>query len=663
MGIGSWAPAPRGDWTREEAEGITETMLRILVALLLCFPVGCANTFEPEAVPPFGGDSKPYVRWWWFASEIDVEACRWQLDWLKEHGFGGVEIAFIYPPGRDPEAERFEFLGPEWTAAIAATKRHADAIGLGCDFTFGTLWPFGGSFVSDADRTRIYGEPDWHQHWRLSWEHDTPGNVLNHMDAEALGRYADRVGTALAPALAGSTSALFCDSWEVETRRIWTEGLGDRFEKRFGYRIEPFMEELYAPETAGPRYDYMKLVSETVIDEFFLPFTEICHDLGALSRVQCAGAPADILAAYAAVDIPESEAMLYEPRYARLPASAAAFTGRPVVSAESFTCLYGFPAEHFREENILDLKLVADAMFANGVNHIVWHGTPFNGPGGDVNTFYATVHVGRDGALAPELYGFNHYLATVSAALKRGRTYTDAATYLPLEDAWIAGEYPEDLQMRWSWGEYELRYVRPARDLAGHHPLWVSGELLRGARFTGGELIVGEARFTSLHIAATYVESDALDAILRLARAGLPVALVRDPREPGHVPSGDYAERVAALRSLPNVDRSFLRIAPRPPLVKPLDDGPPLEYWCRREGDTYTLFFANPTAYALTFPLDYERALTSVREKRSIVLHVSGVEHAFELDFLPGQSILLEVDAAGVRELGAEFVPLGPEVW
>ena len=262
-----------------------------------------------------------------------------------------------------PKRSRLPFLGPDWSAVVAETKRYADSIGLGCDFTF-VRSAFGGSFVPDADRTRIYGDPDWRQSWRLSWEHGTPGNVLNHLDSSALERYASRVGGALEPALKGSTSALFCDSWEVESRRIWTEGFGDRFEDRFGYRIEPFMDTLYEPDTAGPRYDYMALVSDTVLDQFFRPFTRICHELNAVSRVQCAGAPADILAAYAAIDIPESEAMLYEPGFARIPASAAAMTSRQLVSAETFTCLYGFPGEHIRQENVFDLKRVADAMFA-----------------------------------------------------------------------------------------------------------------------------------------------------------------------------------------------------------------------------------------------------------------------------------------------------------
>jgi hypothetical protein len=587
-----------------------------------------------------------------------------QLDWLEANGFGGVEIAFIYPPGRDPQAPRMAFLGPEWSATVAATKRYADSIGLGCDFTFGTLWPFGGSWVGDADRAKVFGDPDFRQDWRLSWEHGTPGNVLDHMSEGALERYAARVGAALAPALEGSTSALFCDSWEVETRRIWADGFGEAFQARYGYDVAPYMADLFAPASDGARYDYMKLVSEWVIERFYEPFTRICHELGALSRVQCAGSPTDLVAAYAAVDVPESEAMLYEPGFARIPASAAALAARPAVSAESFTCLYGFPGVHLREELTGDLKLVADALFAHGVNHIVWHGMPFNGPDGDANGFYATVHVGREGALAPDLPAFNRYMERVCEVLSRGETYTDVAVYLPLEDAWIAGEYPPELQQKWSWGAYELRTVRPPAELVGHHPLWVTQRFLRDAVWRDGVLRCGETEFSSLYVDVEHLDGEALDTILALARQGLPVTLKRDPLEPGRVPSGDYGRRLTALKSLPGVSRTFRAETTRGPLVERVQDGAGSagrlpDYWCRRQGSVHYLFFANPLAQDLTLPLERGRSLDDRHHLRRVRIRVPGWSGVVPLDFAPRQSILLRVEPGrGAERVDIAYDPL-----
>jgi hypothetical protein len=640
--------------------------LTLVLAAIPALLATCATPAAPriDGAAAFHGSAKPYTRWWWFASQVDMDEVRAQLDWLEANGFGGVEIAFIYPPGRDPEAPRMEFLGPDWSQAVAETKRYADSIGLGCDFTFGTLWPFGGSWVGDADRARVFGDPDFRQEWRLSWEHGTPGNVMDHMSEGALERYAAPLAAALAPALEGSTSALFCDSWEVETRRIWTDGFGEAFQARYGYDVAPYMADLFAPASDGARYDYMKLVSEWVLERFYQPFTRLCHELGALSRVQCAGSPTDLVAAYAAVDIPESEAMLYEPGFARIPSSAAALAGRPLVSAESFTCLYGFPGVHLREELTADLKLVADALFAHGVNRIVWHGTPFNGPEGDANGFYATVHVGREGALAPDLPGFNRYLETVSEVLSRGETYTDVAVYLPLEDAWIAGEYPAELQQKWSWGAYELRYVRPPRELAGHHPLWVTQRFLRDAEWRDGRLVCGETEFTSLYVDVEYLDSEALDTILALARRGLPVTLKRDPRGPGQVRSEDYEQRLVDLRSLLNVSRQLRAGASLEPLVEVVREGASAlarlpDYWCRRDGDVHYLFFAHPLAQDLTLPLERGRALEGARHSLRVRIRIPGWSGVVPLDFAPRQSLLLRVEPGrGAERIDIRYDPV-----
>ena len=109
------------------------------------------------------------------------------------------------------------------------------------------------------------------------------------MDEGAFGRYAQRMGSALAPALKGSVSGLFCDSWEVETTRIWTTGLGEAFKRSYGYDIDPYMDSIYSKANFDERYDYMKLVSEYVVNRFYKSFAAECHSLGTFSRVQCAG--------------------------------------------------------------------------------------------------------------------------------------------------------------------------------------------------------------------------------------------------------------------------------------------------------------------------------------------------------------------------------------
>ena len=189
--------------------------------------------------------AKPYIRWWWFNAPIRPKDVRYQLDWLKQNGFGGVEIAFMYAlpeppnPGRrsrpagttpEPREPGPEWLSPEWSAAVADAKQYAESIGLGCDFTFCSAWPFGGSIVDEADASRTFGDgiqgfrldssiprfldsslPLSRQRLEKSWEtaRDKPLYILNHLDRHALERYAEKMGAALKDALAGATSRLF----------------------------------------------------------------------------------------------------------------------------------------------------------------------------------------------------------------------------------------------------------------------------------------------------------------------------------------------------------------------------------------------------------------------------------------------------------------------
>jgi len=482
----------------------------ILMVLLLprCTPIAAVDDGIKLSAYESG---KPYTRWWWHAMKFTKADLRNQLIWLRDNGFGGVEVSFIYPVNRDPEGERFEWLGEEWQEMVTYAKHCADSLGLGCDFTFGTLWPFGGTFVSDADRTKRWGDSAYKQPLRLSWTHPDTGNVIDHLNRDAFYSYAEVMGKALSPALGGRQSALFCDSWEVHTKYLWTDSFEIKFEAMFGYDITPFMDSIYAPENKGPRYDYMKLIAHLALNEFFIPFHEKAVELGAISRAQCMGSPTDIIRAYAAMDVPETEAMLYEPNFSKIVASSAALAEKPYVTSESFTCLYGWPAAYIREEQTADLKLVADALFANGVNRHIWHGTPFNPTGVDTISFYASVHVGTQGNLSEEIPAFNNYLTRVSEFMDFGRPYSDVAVYLPLEDSWVAGELPEELQMPWSWGAYELRYEYFDDALQGYHPLWINADFLSKVEVENGRIQLNDLIFEMLYLDVHYLDMETLE--------------------------------------------------------------------------------------------------------------------------------------------------------
>ncbi len=670
-------------------------LLAIFLLPIAFFVAGCRGMSKPQ--PPgssgrnqarpatersepghYYATAKPYTRWWWFASIIKKEDITRQLDWLKERNFGGVEIAWVYPLNierykrfytwiTDEERRvvepRQKWQSAEWSETVAFAKEYAEKIGLGMDFTFGSAWPFGDSLVPPEDAAKVYGNPGFKQEVIISWEYPLNGLVIDHMSKDAFERYAGRMGAALGKAIhIGGKSAIFCDSWEVEANKIWTGGFGEAFKKRYGYEIEPYMDGILAPENAGPRYDYMKLVSEYVISNFYKPFTEKSHALGAFSRVQVQGSPTDLLTAYAAADVPETEALLYEPEFGRIAASAAALSGKKDVTSETFTCAYGFPRVHFKEEQTADLKLIADAVLAHGVNHVIWHGTPFQAQNAAHDgEFYASVHVGEKGALEGELAEFNRYLERISGFMGPGRTFSDMAVYMPVEDAWVQGEYPKELQFGWTGtGAYELRYIKPAAETMGYHPLWIDGEFLKRARLENGRLNVGDASFSSLYIDVGYLDGDALGTILEIAKKGFPVCLKKKPAQPGRNQTALYQKQLAELAGLPNVSADLQALG----LAKPLIEGNDLpDFWCRVKDGEYYIFFAQPLAQDLKMPLKYGQSYMDKEMRRRITINANGRSAPLDLVFAPYQSLLVKVNRSGdANFIDITYVPKTPEV-
>lgn len=607
----------------------------------------------------FYKSSKPYTRWWWFSGEIKEEAITFQLDWLKRNNFGGVEIAWVYPlPNSKPGPK---WLSKEWSEKVSFAKKYADKIGLGCDFTFGSLWPFGGSIVRKQDASRIFDGLSPHR-LKHSWEqpHKKPGYILNHLDKSALEHYSKIIGTALSEALKGSPSSLFCDSWEVSTEKLWTNGFDKTFKNRFGYSINQYMLKL--DKYPAIRYDYRQLISEYILNEFYKPFTEICHKLRAFSRVQCHGSPTDLLASYSFADIPESEAILFDPDFSVIPASAAALSEKRVVSCEAFTCLYGWrprpgPAPFYKREQVTDMKLLADALFANGINQILWHGMPYN-PKCGCNEFYATVHVGPDSYFVDELPAFNRYMEKVCHILKKGRTYSDVAVYLPVEDARMTRFLPKTAWKPSAKYHWEMHYIKTPTELRGYHPLWVSYYALRRSFYVRGVLHFGNATFTSLYIDAKWIDKKALIELYRLAVHGLPICIKQKPKEPGKIKTKTYKQILAMLVSLRNVSRNFNKIEVNPPLV--IGNDLP-DFWCRLAGNNYYIFFANPKSRKLSYPMSYGQSFTKDTIEKVIRIRINNKHRKIKLIFKPYQSVLLKILPNGsIRFIDIVFKPGTP---
>jgi hypothetical protein len=648
----------------------------ILVGLLLIGANSCSidSSHQDSQISTFYPTSKPCTRWWWFATEIKKPDIKYQLDWAKKANFGGVEIAWVYPLYRYQKmyARRYnrnypidttaqEWLSPEWSDVVNYTKSYADSIGLVCDFTFGSAWPVAGSNIDKQHATQIYGDTSFQQLLTFAWTYPDTQVVINHLDSNAFQLFAEPIGEALKDALKGSKSALFTDSWEIKlnfTNKIWTPGFDTSFHNKFGYDIIPYMEE-GLDSFPDVRYDYMLLLDEYVTNGFYKPYVEKCRELGAWSRVQCLAAPTDVMTTYSLVDIPETEAMLNNPNYSRIVSSAACLSSKSLVTSETFTCMYGFPDSYLRQEQTADLKMVADALFAQGVNHHFYHGMPYNPEGSDSIYFFATTYFGPGGSLTPELPAFNSYMEKVSGILQKGKTYSDVAIYIPYEDGVMQGAYPPERRRVWVWGEYEMRYLYPPEETKAYHPLWINRHFLEQAEFINDKLIVGDAIFSALYIDVKYMDSRALKRVLDLAEKGLPVCLKSSPKEPGKNKTQDYADILKELKSLDNVSEDFSKVIKHSPLIQGKNMP---EYWCKIEEDgTHYLFLAQQASKDLQYPVYSGQSFMEQSDTLKLALTINGKLIERDFEFLPYQSLMLKITPDGDLELiDIGYVPKDP---
>lgn len=586
--------------------------------------------------------SKPATRWWWFAGEIKHEDIAFQLGWLKENGFGGVEIAWVYPlPDAKPAPK---WLSKEWSDAVTFAKKYANKIGLFCDFTFGSLWPFGGSIVDESMASRDFSGLS-SQRLRKSWE-GGEHFVLNHLSKEALEKYSQKMTAAMKEALDGEKTGLFCDSWEVKPEGLWSDGLDERFEKEFGYDISQFKDSL--DDNPDMLYDYRKFISRIINEQFYKPFTDMAHGNNGFTRIQAHGSPTNLIDSYACADVPESEAVLFDPHFSQFAASSAALSGKNIVSSETFTCLYGWkgypgPGQHQFEEDVEDLRMLADALFANGVNMIFWHGYPYN-PQNGKNRFYASVHVGQEGSLAPHLKPFNAYMEKISNLMRQGKSYFDCACYLPIEDNWMRGEVDQNQKRPSAQYHWELHYQKFPKELDGFRPCWVSGEFLNKATVYDGKLAIGNQYFNFLYVDCEYLDYESLVEILRLAKDGVKIILPFEPEEPGFFQHQSYDKLLAELTKLPNVSQKL----DSTPLVK---TDRKLEFWARETYDGLLVFIAHPASVDISYPMEYKQSDKAEDEKIVAQIALNGSTINVDLSFEKNRPVMLKIKQNKVEVL------------
>jgi hypothetical protein len=581
--------------------------MRSLLSLIVTSIVGSTlGAADPPVWPTPTNEQKPWTRWWWLGSAVTPAEITRSLEEFKAAGLGGVEICPIYG-AKGAEEKYIDFLSPKWMAMLAHTTSEAKRLGLGVDLTTGTGWPFGGPGVTAADASAkvavqkydvetgkglnqalpvgtlralvaypAEGKPidltakvkddklDWvapEGTWKLyAAVQQSPvmkvkraapggvGNVLDPFSTAKLDRYLAGFDKAFAGYTAPMPRAFFHDSYEYYNAN-WTDDLFAEFQKRRGYDLKDHLPELMgdgpADTCARVKCDYRETISD-LHREYVERWTAWCHKHVTLSRNQAHGGPGNILDAYAAADIPECEIYTrYEPRhrpFLKMASSAAHLTGRNLASAESFTWL----REHFQTP-LSAIKPAADFLFLSGVNHLVYHGTPFSPadapwPGWQ---FYASVNFGPQGGLWRDLPAFNAYVARVQSVLQAGKPANDVLLYVPFHDFWQTNDNAmlKMFAMPGTWMEsHPVHAVAMELERVGVGYDEVSDRLLVGAKVEGKDVMLGGNRYRAIVVpSCKTIHQTTAKKLLALAGDGAAVLFVGSP--PGDLAGFAATER------------------------------------------------------------------------------------------------------------------------
>ncbi|MBN1181211.1 MAG: glycoside hydrolase family 2 protein [Bacteroidales bacterium] len=264
------------------------------------------------------------------------------------------------------------------------------------------------------------------------------GNVVDHFSKEALTHYLSRFSEAFKNSDIDYLRAFFNDSYEVDDAKgeaDFTPTFFDEFLSRKGYDLRAHLNTLFTEDSSELKSrllcDYREVISDLLLENFTITWKDWAKENNAIIRNQAHGSPANILDLYAACDIPETEGKnVLTMKYA---SSAANITGKRLVSSETATWLN----EHFTT-SLADVKTAIDNCFLSGVNHIIYHGTPYSPPFESWPgwLFYASVHFGPTNTIWKDLPQLNDYVACCESFLQSGNSANDILVYYPMYDKW-----------------------------------------------------------------------------------------------------------------------------------------------------------------------------------------------------------------------------------
>jgi hypothetical protein len=690
-----------------------KAMLLLLLALNAC-AIGAfaqsANTGWPELTR----ENKPWTRWWWPGSAVDEASITRQLEQFAAAGLGGVEITPIY--GAMGYEERYiDFLSPQWMAMLEHTGREALRLGLGVDMVTGTGWPFGGPWIDENSALsrltlkdgRLTGEPT-----RMKVKRAAPGGqglVVDPYSTAAFGRYVAPFSKVFAGFPKGLVRGQFHDSFEYYNAS-WTPMLPAVFREMHGYDIQQFAAELAAPkpedvttidrDTLGRiKSDYRHALARLHL-EFLRTWVAWSNENGFVVRNQSHGAPANLLDLYSAADIPETETFGSIPfpipglrraaddirsvesdpesLVSRMASSAAHFMGHPLVSSESATWL----REHWKV-SLAQVKPELDRLFAEGINHVFYHGTVFSPqdapwPGW---LFYASTQFNPNNTWWEDFGALNRYVGRVQSILQNGKPDNEILLYWPVADAWDGAGGLERMmgvnKNKWLMDQPVARTGRALRD-HGYSFDFISDAQLQQVNVQGRDLVTPGARYKVLIVPVVRrMPVDTLQKIVEFCHNGVTVILEKVPEDvPGYGRlewrRAEFRRALAQLGDRAIVNSDIVAALASTALKREPVAESGVSFMRRQAASGFDYFFANLTADKLegwtTLGATFQSAaildpLTGATGAAAVRTDDAGRGQIY-LQLAPGESQIVRTrgDAAGTSRKWPNFEPAGKAV-
>ncbi|MBD2699896.1 glycoside hydrolase [Spirosoma sp. BT702] len=440
--------------------------------LLAAFTLFFSLIFQPalraqQRITATGNTAKPWTYWWWMGSAVTEADITHQLEQFAKAGLGGVHIIPIYGV-KGFENQFITFLSKRWQDVLAHTVREGKRLGVGVDLTTGTGWPFGGPNVSNEIAAKAWKNENGTLVTVLTKQQvkrPAPGGqglVVDYFNKPAVEQYLRRFDSTLLR-MPERPRAVYNDSYEVYGAN-WTANFLTEFKSRRGYdlnsQIALLTDTTQRSESILVHQDYHQTLAELLNDGFAKTWGGWAKKAGYLSRNQAHGSPGNLIDLYAQADIPETESFgssrfpipglrvdaNYEvdrfgtpnPLAMKFASSAAHLLGKPLVSSESTTWL----ANHF-QVSLSQIKPQIDELFAAGINHIFYHGTPYSPPSETwprVDSpgwlFYASTNYGPSSHFWPHLPLLNQYIERCQTRLQASKPDNDVLVYFPIHDLW-----------------------------------------------------------------------------------------------------------------------------------------------------------------------------------------------------------------------------------